>query len=39
MKIVEVTSCRDQVHKREIPQELLEDMDAECKQKIEARNA
>lgn len=39
MKVVEVTSCRDQVHKREVPQELLEEMDAECKQKIEARNA
>jgi cell division protein FtsA len=38
MKVVDVSSRRDQVYKREIPQELLEDMDAECKQKIEARN-
>lgn len=39
MKLVEVSSRRDQVHKREVPQQLLEQMDAECKQKIEARNA
>lgn len=38
MKVVEVTSQRDQVHSREIPHELLEAMDAECKQKIELRN-
>lgn len=38
MKVVEVVSRRDQVHRREIPQYMLEEMDAECKQKIEARN-
>lgn len=37
MKVVEVPSRRDQVHKREVPQKLLEEMDAECKQKIEQR--
>ena len=38
MKVVEVVSRRDQVYKREIPQDLLDEMDAECKQKIETRN-
>lgn len=38
MKVVEVVSRRDQGYKREIPQELLEEMDAECKQKIENHN-
>jgi len=38
MKIVEVTSHRDQVRKREIPQQLLDGMEAECKQKIESHN-
>ena len=38
MKVVEVASRRDQVYKREIPQYMLEEMDAECKQKIEAHN-
>ncbi len=38
MKVVEVPSSRDQGYRREIPQELLDEMDTECKQKIEARN-
>ena len=38
MKLAEVSSYRNQVHRREIPRELLEEMDAECKQKIELRN-
>lgn len=38
MKVVEVASRRDQVYKREILQYMLEEMDAECKQKIEAHN-
>ena len=38
MKVVEVASRRDQVYQREIPQYMLEEMDAECKQKIEAHN-
>ena len=38
MKIVDVTSTRNQQIKREIPSELLNEMDVECKQKIEARN-
>ena len=38
MQIVDVFSTRDQVRKREITRDLLDDMEAECKQKIEARN-
>jgi cell division ATPase FtsA len=38
MKVVEVSSRRDQVYQREIPQYMLEAMDAECKQKIELHN-
>ena len=39
MKIVDnVFSKRDQVRKREVTRELLDEMEAECKQKIEARN-
>lgn len=38
MKLVEVVSRRDQVHKREIQPSLWDEMDAECKQKIEAHN-
>lgn len=38
MKLAEVVSRRDQVHKREIPDELLDEMDAECKKKIELHN-
>ena len=35
MKVVEVVSRRNQVHKKEIQQYLFDEMDAECKQKIE----
>lgn len=38
MQIVSVSSKRDQIRKREIQQELLDDMEMECKKKIEARN-
>ena len=38
MQIVDVYSKRDQVRKREVTQELLDEMEAECKQKIEANN-
>ena len=38
MQIVNVFSKRDQVRKREVTQLLLDDMEAECKQKIEAKN-
>ena len=38
MKVVEVDSRRNQVIRNEVPQYLLEEMDAECKQKIEERN-
>lgn len=38
MQIVPVSSKRDQIRKREIAQELLDEMEAECKTKIEARN-
>lgn len=38
MKVVEVDSRRNQVLRKEVPQYLLEEMDAECKQKIEERN-
>lgn len=38
MQIVPVCSKRDQIRKREITQQLLDAMEAECKQKIEAKN-
>ena len=38
MQIVPVCSKRDQIRKREITQPLLDAMEAECKQKIEAKN-
>ena len=38
MQIVPVCSKRDQIRKREISQQLLDAMEAECKQKIESRN-
>ena len=38
MKVVEVVSRRNQVHKKEIQQYLFDEMDAECKQKIEKHN-
>ncbi|MBR6508031.1 MAG: rod shape-determining protein [Paludibacteraceae bacterium] len=38
MQIVQVYSKRDQVHKREVSQRLLEEMEAECKNKIETHN-
>lgn len=38
MKVVEVESRRDQVHRKEVQQFLLEEMDAECKQKVEEHN-
>lgn len=38
MQIVPVSSRRDQVRKREIMQELLDDMERECKTKIESHN-
>ena len=38
MQIVEVKGKRDQVRKKEISQALLDDIEAECKQKIEAHN-
>ncbi len=38
MQIVSVTSKRDQIRKREVTQELLDDMELECKKKIETRN-
>lgn len=38
MKLAEVSSYRNQVYRREISSELLEEMDAECKTKIELRN-
>lgn len=38
MKVVEVESRRNQVHRKEVQQYLLDEMDAECKQKIEERN-
>ena len=37
MQCVSVSSKRDQVHKREISPAMLEDMEAECKRKIEKR--
>ena len=38
MQIVAVHSKRDQARKKEISQELLDQMESECKQKIELRN-
>ena len=38
MQIVNVCSKRDQVRKREITQAMLDEMEAECKQKIEKKN-
>lgn len=38
MKIYAVCSKRDQVRKREISRQLLDDLQAECKQKIEEHN-
>ena len=38
MQIAQVYSKRDQVHKREVSQRLLEEMEAECKNKIETHN-
>lgn len=38
MQVVPVFSRRDQVRKREVMKALLEEMEEECKQKIEARN-
>lgn len=38
MQIVAVYSRRDQARKKEISQSLLDDMERECKQKIELRN-
>jgi cell division protein FtsA len=38
MQIVAVHSRRDQVRKKEISQALLDEMEQECKQKIELRN-
>ncbi|MBR3408044.1 MAG: hypothetical protein IKG86_04305 [Paludibacteraceae bacterium] len=37
MRIVHVSSKRDQIHKRPVPKQLLEEMELECKQKIELR--
>ena len=38
MQIVAVHSRRDQVRRKEVSQELLDEMERECKEKIEARN-
>ena len=38
MQIYPVYAKRDQVHKREVSQRLLEEMEKECKTKIERRN-
>lgn len=38
MQIVAVHSRRDQARKKEISQELLDEMERECKEKIESRN-
>lgn len=38
MQIVSVSSKRDQIRKREVLQELLDEMEAECRDKIESRN-
>lgn len=38
MQVVAVHSTRDQVRRKEIAQSLLDAMEVECKQKIEARN-
>lgn len=37
MRIVHVSSKRDQIHKRPVPKHLLDEMERECKQKIELR--
>ncbi len=37
MQVVSVPSTRDQVRKREIERALLDDMEAECKYKVEAK--
>ena len=39
MKIYNVRSKRDQVRKREVSRQLLDELQQECKDKIEARNA
>lgn len=39
MQVVPVCSKRDQVRKREIAQKMLDEMEMECKQKIEAHNS
>lgn len=38
MQIAQVFAKRDQIHKREISQRLLDEMEEECKLKIEQRN-
>ena len=38
MQIVAVHSRRDQARKKEVSQELLDEMERECKEKIESRN-
>lgn len=38
MQIVSVSSKRDQIRKREVMQELLDEMEMECKKKIEVHN-
>ena len=38
MKIVEVTSKRNQIQKKSIPMTLLDEMEKECKQKLEVHN-
>jgi cell division protein FtsA len=39
MKVVPVFSSRDQVRRRDITQNLLDEMEMECKEKIEKKNA
>lgn len=39
MQVVPVCSKRDQVRKREVTQQLLDEMEKECKQKVEAHNS
>ena len=39
MQVVPVCSKRDQVRKREISQQMLDEMELECKKKVEAHNA
>lgn len=38
VQIVPVSSKRDQIHRKEVSQRLLENMEAECKTKIENKN-